>query len=66
MLVGGLHLSLIHIYDRPDSDDPDAPRVDPVQLDDGRGHTVRIVGTVDRVDTMELGLSLIHISPVQT
>jgi len=45
----------LRIDDRPDSDDPDAPRVDPVQLDDGRGHTVRIVGTVDRVDTMELG-----------
>ncbi len=44
----------LRIDDRPDADDPAAPRVDPVQLDDGAGHTVRIVGTVDRVDAMPL------------
>ena len=44
----------LRIDDRPDADDPDAPRVDPVELDDGAGHTVRIVGTVDRVDAMPL------------
>ena len=36
----------LRIDDRPDADDPDAPRVDPVELDDGAGHIVRIVGTV--------------------
>ena len=36
-------------------DRPGAPRVDPVELDDGCGHTIRIVGTVDRVDAMPLG-----------
>ena len=44
----------LRIDDRPNADDPDAPRVDPVELDDGAGHTVRIVGTVDRVDAMPL------------
>lgn len=44
----------LRIDDRPDPDDPAAPRVDPVQLKDGLGHTVRIVGTVDRVDAMRL------------
>ena len=44
----------LRIDDRPDADDPDAPRIDPVELDDGAGHTVRIVGTVDRVDAMPL------------
>ena len=44
----------LRIDDRPDADDPDAPRVDPVELDDGAGHIVRIVGTVDRVDAMPL------------
>ena len=44
----------LRIDDRP-GEDPDAPRVDPVELDDGAGHTVRIVGTVDRVDAMPLG-----------
>ena len=44
----------LRIDDRPDADDPDAPRVDPVKLDDGAGHIVRIVGTVDRVDAMPL------------
>ena len=44
----------LRIDDRPDADDPGAPRVDPVELDDGAGHTVRIVGTVDRVDAMPL------------
>ena len=44
----------LRIDDRPDADDPDAPRIDPVELDDGSGHTVRIVGTVDRVDAMPL------------
>ena len=44
----------LRIDDRPDDADPDAPRIDPVELDDGSGHTVRIVGTVDRVDAMPL------------
>lgn len=44
----------LRIDDRP-GDDPDAPRIDPVELEDGAGHTVRIVGTVDRVDAMPLG-----------
>ena len=44
----------LRIDDRPDADDPGVPRVDPVELDDGAGHTVRIVGTVDRVDAMPL------------
>ena len=44
----------LRIDDRP-GEDPAAPRVDPVELDDGAGHTVRIVGTVDRVDAMPLG-----------
>lgn len=44
----------LRIDDRP-GEDPDAPRVDPVELEDGAGHTVRIVGTVDRVDAMPLG-----------
>ena len=44
----------LRIDDRPDEEHPDAPRIDPVQLDDGAGHTVRIVGTVDRVDAMPL------------
>ena len=44
----------LRIDDRP-GEDPDAPRIDPVELSDGAGHTVRIVGTVDRVDAMPLG-----------
>lgn len=44
----------LRIDDRP-GEDPDAPRVEPVELEDGAGHTVRIVGTVDRVDAMPLG-----------
>ncbi|WP_455500742.1 PD-(D/E)XK nuclease family protein [Gemmiger sp.] len=44
----------LRIDDRPDEEKTDAPRIDPVQLDDGAGHTVRIVGTVDRVDAMPL------------
>ena len=44
----------LRIDDRPDPDDPDAPRVPPVELSDGKGHTVRVVGTVDRVDAMTL------------
>lgn len=44
----------LRIDDRP-GEDPDAPRIDPVELEDGLGHTVRIVGTVDRVDAMPLG-----------
>ena len=44
----------LRIDDRPGGD-PGAPRVDPVELDDGCGHTIRIVGTVDRVDAMPLG-----------
>ena len=44
----------LRIDDRPDADDPDAPHIDPVELDDGAGHTVRVVGTVDRVDAMLL------------
>ena len=45
----------LRIDDRPDEKNPDAPRVDPVTLEDGAGHTVRVVGTVDRVDAMTLG-----------
>ncbi len=44
----------LRIDDRPGAD-PAAPRVDPVDLDDGQGHTVRVVGTVDRVDAMRQG-----------
>lgn len=44
----------LRIDDRP-GENPDAPRVNPVELEDGLGHTVRIVGTVDRVDAMPLG-----------
>lgn len=44
----------LRIDDRP-GEDPDVPRIDPVELEDGAGHTVRIVGTVDRVDAMPLG-----------
>ena len=43
----------LRIDDRP-GDDPDAPRIEPVRLDDGAGHTIRVVGTVDRVDSMPL------------
>ena len=43
------------IDDKPDTEHPDAPRVKPVELDDGAGHTVRVVGTIDRVDAMPLG-----------
>ena len=43
----------LRIDDRP-GDDPDAPRIEPVRLDDGAGHTIRVVGTVDRVDAMPL------------
>ncbi len=45
----------LRIDDRPDPDDPDAPRIPPVELTDGQGHTVRIVGAVDRLDVMKLG-----------
>lgn len=45
----------LRIDDRPDPDDPQAPRVPPVELTDSAGHTIRVVGTVDRVDAMELG-----------
>ena len=45
----------LRIDDRPDPDDPDAPRIPPVELTDRQGHTVRIVGAVDRVDAMKLG-----------
>ena len=44
----------LRIDDRPDPDNPDAPRVDPVELTDGAGHTVRVMGTIDRVDAMPL------------
>ena len=44
----------LRIDDRP-GEDPNASRIDPVELEDGAGHTVRIVGTVDRVDAMPLG-----------
>ena len=43
----------LRIDDRP-GDAPDAPRIEPVRLDDGAGHTIRVVGTVDRVDAMPL------------
>ena len=45
----------LRIDDRSDPDDPDAPRIPPVELTDGSGHTVRIVGAVDRLDVMKLG-----------
>ena len=45
----------LRIDDRPDPDDPGAPRIPPVELTDGSGHTVRIVGAVDRLDVMRLG-----------
>lgn len=45
----------LKIDDRPDPEHPDAPRVPPVELEDELGHTVRIVGTVDRVDAMPAG-----------
>ena len=44
----------LRIDDRPDADDPGAPRIDPVELCDDAGHTVRVVGTIDRVDAMPL------------
>lgn len=44
----------LRIDDRPDQKDPDAPHVDPVELTDDAGHTVRVVGTIDRVDAMPL------------
>ena len=45
----------LRIDDRPDPENPDAPRISPVELSDSQGHTVRIVGAVDRVDAMTLG-----------
>lgn len=45
----------LRIDDRPDPEHPDAPRVPPVELTDAAGHTVRVIGTVDRVDAMRLG-----------
>ncbi len=45
----------LRIDDRTDPDHPDAPQVPPVELEDGQGHTVRVVGTVDRVDAMPAG-----------
>ncbi|MEE0800269.1 MAG: PD-(D/E)XK nuclease family protein [Gemmiger sp.] len=45
----------LRIDDRPDADAPEAPQVPPVTLTDEEGHTVRVVGTVDRVDAMKLG-----------
>ncbi len=45
----------LRIDDRPDPEHPDAPLVPPVELTDAAGHTVRVVGTVDRVDVMRLG-----------
>ena len=45
----------LRIDDRPDPEHPEAPFVPPVELTDSRGHTIRVVGTVDRVDAMELG-----------
>ncbi len=44
----------LRIDDRPDQKNPDAPHVDPVELTDDAGHTVRVVGTIDRVDAMPL------------
>ena len=44
----------LRIDDRPDADDPGTPRIDPVELCDDAGHTVRVVGTIDRVDAMPL------------
>ena len=45
----------LRIQDEPDPEDPAAPTVPPVELTDGAGHTIRVIGTVDRVDAMELG-----------
>ncbi|MDD4850308.1 MAG: PD-(D/E)XK nuclease family protein [Gemmiger sp.] len=45
----------LRIADTPDPDDPTAPLVPPVELDDGRGHTIRVIGTIDRVDAMQAG-----------
>ena len=45
----------LRIDDRPDPEKPDAPRIPPVELTDGQGHSVRIVGAVDRVDVLTLG-----------
>ena len=44
----------LRIDDRPDPDNPDAPTVPPVELTGPSGHTIRVVGTVDRVDAMQL------------
>lgn len=39
-----------------DADDKTgAPAVPPVRLSDGAGHTIRVIGTIDRVDAMPLG-----------
>lgn len=45
----------LRISDSSEAADPNAPRVAPVTLPDGAGHTVRVIGTIDRVDTMKLG-----------
>jgi ATP-dependent helicase/nuclease subunit B len=45
----------LRIDDRPDPQNPDRPRVPPAELSDGEGHTIRVIGTVDRVDAMRTG-----------
>ena len=45
----------LKIGDGPDADRPGAPVVPPVELDDGAGHTVRVIGTIDRVDALRAG-----------
>lgn len=51
----------LRIADREDAEKPSEnspenkePIVEPVRLEDGIGHTVRIIGTIDRVDAMPL------------
>ena len=44
----------LRIDDRPDTEDPTASRIDPVELTDHAGHTIRVVGTIDRVDAMSM------------
>ena len=45
----------LKIGDRTPGDDPGTPVVPPVALSDGLGHTVRVIGTIDRVDAMAVG-----------
>ena len=45
----------LKIGEKAPGDDPAAPAVPPVELGDGAGHTVRVIGTIDRVDAMRAG-----------